>query len=68
MGAVAEPSQAAVRAIGAGHDMVLVCHSIDQQISCAEAVLKAIDDGRLSESSLDESLERINRLKSEFSI
>ncbi len=68
MGAVAEPSEAAVRAIGSGHDMVLVCHSIDHQISCAEEILRAVDNGTLDEGALTASIERIKRLKTQFSI
>lgn len=68
MGAVARPAEAAVRAIGAGHDLVLVCHSIDDQISCAEEILRAVDDGTLDESTLIAGIERVKKLKTEFSI
>lgn len=66
MGAVESLSDASVDALKAGHDAVLVCHSIDKQISCAENVLKAFDTGVLDEQSISRSIERIKKLKSDF--
>ncbi len=60
--------QAAVMAIEAGVDIVLVCHTLSTQRETREAILKAVKDGRISEWRIDESVERIKALKHKFSL
>ncbi|MBN2908959.1 beta-N-acetylhexosaminidase [Polycladomyces sp. WAk] len=68
MGAIAKrfgTPQAAVRAIQAGADMVLVAHSLSAQRSAIAAVKQAVQSGKISEERIDESVRRILRLKAE---
>lgn len=63
MGAVTEtytPGEAAVRALQAGADLLLMPAGLQQ--ACDE-VLAAVEDGRLTEARIDESVERILTLK-----
>lgn len=52
-------AEGAVRAIEAGSDLVLVSHTLDRQISAIEAVIAAVESGRIPESRIDASLLRI---------
>jgi beta-N-acetylhexosaminidase len=68
MGAIAKrfgTPQAAVRAIQAGADMVLVAHSLSAQRSAIAAVKQAVQSGKISKERIDESVRRILRLKAE---
>jgi len=58
--------EAVVMAIEAGVDLVLVCHTRSTQQETREAILKAVVDGRIPESRLDESIRRIRALKERF--
>lgn len=58
--------EACVMCIQAGVDLVLVCHTRSTQRESREAVLEAVKDGRIPESRLDESLQRIDALKRRF--
>ncbi len=58
--------EAAVKAISVGSDLLLVCHSEDQQIASIEALTSAIKKGEISEDRLDESLARLLSLKEGF--
>lgn len=55
--------EAAVRAVAAGHDMILVCQNISAQQEVYQALLKAYQNGRLSVGHLQQSVERIEKLK-----
>ena len=61
-------AEAAVMAIEAGVDLVLICHTLDTQREAREAILKAVVDGRITESRLDESVARIAALKESYSL
>ena len=66
MGAIAEnfgTREAVVRAIKAGADIVLVCHSLERQTQSIEAVKQAVEKGEIDEARIDESVRRILRLK-----
>ncbi len=66
MGAIAEnfgTSVAAVRAIQAGADVILVGHSLNKQEKAIKAVKQAVEEGILSEKRIDESVRRILELK-----
>ncbi len=54
------PGEAAVRAIEAGTDVVLMSEDV---YAARTAVLRAIEEGRLSEARIDESVARILRAK-----
>ena len=70
MGAIAEnfgTREAAVRAIKAGADIVLVCHSLEKQTQSFEAVKKAVEQGEIDEERINESVRRILQLKAKDS-
>ena len=54
---------AAVKTIEAGSDIVLISHSYDKQKQAIEAVIAAVENGRISEKRIEESLKRIIKLK-----
>jgi beta-N-acetylhexosaminidase len=55
--------QGAVMAIEAGADLVLVSHTFEEQQAAVVAVVTAVRSGRIPESRIDESVERILALK-----
>lgn len=55
--------EAAVLAIEAGCDAVLVCHGLEQAQQAHAALLEAVNSGRISPSRLDDSVRRILALK-----
>ena len=57
--------EAAVRAVLAGADVILMPRDVKQAI---DAIVKAIDDGRLTEARLDESVSRLLRLKEDLGL
>lgn len=66
MGAIAKHfgiGEAAVMAVEAGADIVLVCHTKEAQLEAYNALLSACESGRISESRLDDALTRITKLK-----
>jgi beta-N-acetylhexosaminidase len=68
MGAVMSENEAVKMALQAGHDMVLICHSIDKQIACAEMVAKAATDGSLNPVEVAASIQRVMALKRSFAV
>ena len=67
MGAIAKrfgSAKAAVRAIRAGADVVLVRHTLSVQKESIEAVTQAVRSGEISEERIDQSVRRILKLKS----
>lgn len=58
--------EAAVRAVKAGSDMILVCHSPEKQAAVLESLIHAYEKGTLSEEKLDASLARLLDLKERF--
>lgn len=66
MGAISNTwgiGEAAVMAVEAGCDVLLVCHGRDNLAAAREALLDAVNSGRISAQRLDESVSRILRLK-----
>lgn len=57
-----------VRAVLAGVDLLLVCHTESVQYASAEALMNAVQSGRIPEARLDESLGRIFREKERLQI
>jgi beta-N-acetylhexosaminidase len=58
----------AVRAIAAGCDNVLVCHTPEKAVEAREALEKAVRDGVLSEARVQDALERNAWAKKRFGI
>jgi len=71
MGAIAENyniGEAAVKAIQAGSDLVLICHDYDRQVEVLEALLAAARNGTIPTERIDQSLYRILRLKAKYKL
>lgn len=71
MGAIVEQydiGEAAVTAVAAGTDLLLVCHEYDNTVAVIEALRKAVADRTLSEQRIDESVYRILALKRAYRI
>ena len=60
--------EAAVLAVEAGCDVLLVCHGQDELRQAYEALLAAVDSGRVTAERLDESVYRILKLKSDYAL
>lgn len=56
-------AEAAVLAVEAGNDLLLVSHTPEFQIEAFWAVVNGVREGRISEERIDESLARIARAK-----
>jgi len=66
MGAITELcpiGEAAVQTVHAGHDMILVCHSLKAEREAFDALVEAYRSKRLSTNELEESVKRIQTLK-----
>ena len=61
-------SEAAVLAIEAGTDHLLICHDETRQTAAMEAVHTAVRDGRITESRIDESVNRILQCKRQYAV
>ncbi|HEY7531529.1 MAG TPA: glycoside hydrolase family 3 N-terminal domain-containing protein, partial [Nitrospiraceae bacterium] len=57
---------AAVRAILAGCDVVLICKDREREIAAFRAVEQAVASGVIPTERLDQSVERISRVKKRF--
>ena len=71
MGAISNTygmGEAAVMAVEAGCDLLLVCHEADNLTAARDALLSAVDAGRISMGRLDESVYRILSLKQEYGL
>ena len=69
MGAIADTwslGEACVLAINAGCDCLLICHGSDNLTAARNALLAAVEEGRISQERLDESVYRILRLKNQY--
>lgn len=60
------PAEAAIRSLEAGVDLLVFSHNETEQIRVLEAMEEAVMSGRITEERIDESLERMIRLKEEF--
>jgi len=66
MGAVSEATtigDATVRAAAAGHDLLLVCHTVPAQRAAAAALLEAYRSGARPRRELEAAAERVRRLR-----
>ncbi len=71
MGAIAKhygTGDAAVKAVEAGADMVLVCHTYESQTEAIDAIAKAVKNGQISEERIDESVKHIVMLKQKYKL
>ncbi|MGF9699010.1 beta-N-acetylhexosaminidase [Paenibacillus sp. MABNR03] len=62
MHAISKPygvAKAAVLAVEAGADLILVSHTLEEQIAAIEAVVEAVRHGRIDEQVIDQALERV---------
>jgi beta-N-acetylhexosaminidase len=57
------PEEAAVLAIEAGADMLLVCHTLETQTRMHRALCEAVRSGRLTEERLHQSVARVQRVR-----
>ncbi len=53
-------------AVKAGADLVCVCHDFNKQKSAVKTIVNAVKSGDIQEERIDQSLERIFKLKTEF--
>jgi beta-N-acetylhexosaminidase len=60
--------EAALAAIEAGADCLLVCHTLETQRRIHRALLAAAREGRLPAARIEASVERILRLKAEYGL
>ncbi len=71
MGAISNTygmGEAAVLAVEAGCDLLLVCHGADNLAEAHAALVEAVDSGRIPEERLDESVRRILALKGAYGL
>ncbi|WP_168122065.1 glycoside hydrolase family 3 protein [Paenibacillus sp. HB172176] len=62
------PEAGAVKAIGAGADMVLISHTHTKQLAALEALAAAVESGELSLARVEESLQRVLALKEKLGL
>jgi beta-N-acetylhexosaminidase len=71
MGAITglySPGEAAVTALKAGVDMLLIGHSREGMVEAFDAVVNAVADGDIAPSVIDGAVKRVLRLKEEFGL
>lgn len=56
----------AVRSVQAGADLILACGPFENQLTTVRGIVEAVEDGRLTEARLDESVARILELKRRY--
>lgn len=62
MHAISKPygvAEAAIRAVEAGADLILVSHTLQEQVAALEAIVEAVRTGRVSEEVIHQAVERI---------
>lgn len=60
--------EGAVRAIAAGADIAMICHTYARQVGAVERLWKAVTEGRVSMAELKRSGERIAAMKERFAV
>lgn len=55
--------EGAVMTLKAGSDMVLISHTIEKAKKAIRAVIKAVEQGRISQEEINKSVERVMKLK-----
>jgi beta-N-acetylhexosaminidase len=59
-------AEAALLAVQAGADIILVSHTWKEQIGVFNGLVQAVESGKISESRIDESVERILKVKAKL--
>lgn len=60
--------EATVASIKAGADLVCICHTLETQKRCIEAVKKAVKEGLIPEWRIDDAVGRILRIKARYGL
>ena len=60
--------EACVLAVNAGCDVLLICHGSNNLTAARTTLLEAVEEGRISQSRLDESVYRILTLKYQYGL
>lgn len=71
MGAITENydlGEAAVQAVTAGSDIVLVCHTLEMELQAINALKNAVESGQISTERINESVYRILKLKQKYQL
>lgn len=58
--------EAAVRSFVAGCDVLLICKDQDRVMAAMQAMERAVQDGRITQERLEQSLSRVARLKARY--
>ncbi|HLL52588.1 MAG TPA: glycoside hydrolase family 3 N-terminal domain-containing protein, partial [Myxococcaceae bacterium] len=58
--------EAAIQCVLAGVDLMLVCHRADRQRAAIEALVKAVESGRVPSARIEEANRRLDVLASRF--
>lgn len=69
MGAISKNysvEESSVDTVKAGADIILMCHSYEKQKTALEALKAAVENGEISIERIDESVDRIIRLKQKY--
>ncbi|HEY5525250.1 MAG TPA: beta-N-acetylhexosaminidase [Clostridium sp.] len=61
-------SNAAIKSVNAGSDIVLVCHGHDNEVAVIDALKKAVEEGTIPEERINESIYRILKLKYKYKL
>lgn len=62
------PGEIAVRALNAGCDLLLWCHSPDAARAAIESIQHALDDGTLNESRVQDAIDRVQWAKTKVGL
>jgi beta-N-acetylhexosaminidase len=62
------PGDAAVQAINAGNDLVMVVGNATRERESFDAVVRAVKSGQISQTRVDESVRRILRIKAKYGL
>ncbi|MEM3832709.1 MAG: beta-N-acetylhexosaminidase [Thermoprotei archaeon] len=57
------PSDASIKALKAGADLLLFSHTYSKQVEAYNAVLKAVENEHITNKELDEKIRRVHQLK-----
>lgn len=63
-----EIGESAVSAVKAGNDIVLVAHNYTNVKKAIDSIIKAIEDGEITEQRIDESVKRILSIKKKYNL
>lgn len=66
MHAVDDAKEAVPKALSAGHDMVLVGTSFDEQLSFAGSLWESVESGEVPRDAISQKIDRVNKLKTRF--